>query len=66
MFEISSAAIRSLMIERQMTLNDFAKTASINPGTAAKVMRGDARINARTTGKIASALGVTADKILKE
>lgn len=64
MFKLNGAAIRSLMIERQMTLSDFAKNAGINPGTAAKVMRGDAKANARTTGRIATALGVSADEIL--
>ena len=66
MFELDSAAIRSLLVEKQMTLRDFAKTAGITETTAQKVARGNAKTNARTTGKISSALGVVADKILKK
>ena len=66
MFELDSAAIRSLLVEKQMTLRDFAKTAGITETTAQKVARGNAKTNARTTGKISAALGVVADKILKK
>lgn len=66
MFELDSAAIRSLLLEKQMTLRDFAKTAGITETTAQKVSRANAKANARTTGKIATALGVVANKILKK
>ena len=65
MFELDGVAVRSLLVERQMTLRDFAKNAGITETTAAKVSRG-AKTNARTAGKVANALGVTADKILKK
>lgn len=66
MFELDGSAIRSLLIERQMTLRDFAKTAGITETTAQKVARGNAKTNARTTGKISAALGVDAQQILKK
>lgn len=66
MFELDGAAIRSLLVAQQMTLRDLSKAAGINPTTARKVMRGDVRTNAKTAGKIAQALGVSADRILKE
>ena len=66
MFELDGKAIRSLLIERQMTIRELAQRADVTETTAQKVTRGNAKTNARTTGKVANALGVTADKILKK
>ena len=66
MFELNTRAIRSLMIERQLTVRDVAKAANITETTAARLSRDGARANARTTGKLAHALGVDAKLIVKE
>lgn len=66
MFELDSKTIRSLMLEKQMTLRDLARAATITETTAARLSRDGARANARTTGKLANALGVNAKLIVKE
>ena len=66
MFELDGSAIRSLLIERQMTIRELAQRADVTETTAQKVARGDAKVNARTTGKISVALGVDAQQILKK
>lgn len=66
MFELDSKTIRSLMLEKQMTLRDLARAATITETTAARLSRDGARANARTTGKLANALGVDAKLIIKE
>ena len=66
MFEFDGKAIRSLMLERQMTIRDVAKSAGVTETTAAKIIHGKAHsANGRTLSKIAAAFGVTADKILR-
>lgn len=66
MFELDGKAIRSLLIERQMTIRELAQRAEVTETTAQKVTRGNAKTNARTTGKISAALGVDAQQILKK
>lgn len=66
MFELDSKKIRSLMLEKQMTLRDLAQKAAITETTAARLSRNGARANARTTSKLANALGVDASTIVKE
>lgn len=65
MFELDSKAIRLLMLEKKMTFRALAKAACITETTAQKIVRG-ARVNAKTAGKIADALGVDAKSIIKD
>lgn len=65
MFELDSKAIRSFMLEKQMTLRDMAKAANITETTAARLSRNGARANARTTGKLAKALNCAPEQLLK-
>ena len=65
MFELNDKAIRSFMLERQMTLRDVAKAANITETTAARLSRDGARANARTTGKLAKAFDCEPEQILK-
>lgn len=65
MFELDSKTIRSLMLEKQMTLRDLARAATITETTAARLSRDGARANARTTGKLAKALDCEPEQILK-
>lgn len=65
MFEFDSKVIRSLMLERQMTIRDVAKSAGVTETTAAKIIHGKTNsANGRTLSRIANAFGVSADKIL--
>lgn len=66
MFELDGKAIRGLLLERKMTLRAMARTAGVSETTAQKIARGGAKTNAKTAGKVADALGVVADKILKK
>lgn len=65
MFELDGKAIRGLLLEKQMTLRDLARAATITETTAARLSRDGARANARTAGKLAVAFGVNAEQILK-
>lgn len=65
MFEIDSGVVRGLMLERQKTIKQLASDAKITPVTAARLIRGG-RANARTTGKLAAALGVNGERIIKK
>lgn len=65
MFELNSTKIRSLLLEKQMTIRAFAKAAGFTEATAQKVVRTNPRVNARTAGRVASAFAVEPQKILR-
>lgn len=66
MFELDGKTIRGLLLEKQMTIRALAQKAAITEVTAARLSRDGARANARTTSKLAFALGVDPKLILKE
>lgn len=65
MLEVNSARIRSLLLERSMSIRDLAKAAKLTEVTTAKALRG-AKANIKTVGKLATALGVRGEEILME
>ena len=53
------------MIAQQMTIRGLARKAQISEVTAAKVIK-DGKATGEVTGKIAGALGLSPEEILKE
>lgn len=64
MFELDSSAIRSLLIERRMTIRELAQRADITETTAARLTREGSKSNAKTLGKVATALGVGGNELI--
>lgn len=66
MFELNYKAIRRIMVEKGLTISDLSLSAPLTQTTVARLMRDGARANARTTGKLAAALGVDPKEIILE
>lgn len=65
MFEIDTQKIASLMFDKQLTVREVSAQARLTPTTTSKLIRGKARPNAKTVGKLAMALGVNGAEIIK-
>lgn len=67
MFELDTGKIASLMFDKQLTVREVSEQARLTPTTTSRLIRGKAKPNAKTVGKLAQALGVNgADIIVKE
>ena len=65
MFELNKRLVKVTMIAQQMTIRGLARKAQISEVTAAKVIK-DGKATGEVTGKIAGALGLSPEEILKE
>ena len=65
MFEIDSARVRKMLLVRKLTITEFARRADVTTVTARKFFHTDARATAPTVAKIADALEVEPQFILK-
>lgn len=50
--------IKDELLQRHMTINDFARAAEISQKTARFVVKGGRATQLRTIGKVATALGI--------
>lgn len=64
MFNVNPAEVRRLMIEHGLTIRELSRAAQVTETTAAKFLRG-AQCNARTLSKLARALGVSGEQLLR-
>ena len=64
MFELNKRLVKVTMIAQQMTIRGLARKAQISEVTAAKVIK-DGKATSKVTGKIAGALGLSPEQILK-
>ena len=65
MFEIDSGRLRALVIERALTVRDFARAARLNGKTAAKLLHDGATANLKTVGALSKFFGVDANALIK-
>ena len=65
MFELDADKIRAIMLDKALTIREAAISAPITETTLSKILRGGAKVNTRTAGRLAAALGVEAREILK-
>ena len=67
MFVVDSAKVQEMLFKHELPTKTFARRAQINAGTALKMIRGGARVNGKTLGKVANFFGVKgSDLLLKE
>lgn len=64
MFKINSPLVRRMMIERGLSLREFAAKAKINGLTASRVIRDGATVTAKVLAKLANFFGVNADSLI--
>lgn len=65
MFEMNTRKIACLMFDKQLNIRELAAQARLTPTTTSKLIRGKARPTAKTVGKLAQALGVNGEDIIK-
>ncbi|MBQ3444335.1 MAG: helix-turn-helix transcriptional regulator [Selenomonadaceae bacterium] len=66
MYELDTRKIASLMFDRQLTVRSVSTIARLTPTTTSKIIRGKVTPNAKTIGKLAQALGVKGEELLKK
>ncbi len=64
MFKLDERKIRNLMFTLQLSGRALAKKAGLTPKTLGNLIRGKAKANARSVGKLAQALGVNGEEII--
>ena len=65
MLIIDSQKIQSIMFERHLGVNELAKAAKLNSTTISHVSRFDKKVTIKTVGKIATALKIEPETIIK-
>ena len=65
MFELDTDKIRAIMLKKALTIREAANLAPITATTLGKILRGGAKVNGKTAGRLAAALGVDPKEILK-
>lgn len=65
MFDVDGEKVRAAMVERRLNVAALARAADVNQATAARLIREGAKTTAPTLAKIADALGVSWQQLLK-
>lgn len=66
MFELDADKIRAIMLKKALTIREAANLAPITATTLHKILHGGVKVNARTAGRLAAALGVDPKEIILE
>ena len=64
MFKVNAECVRGLVVERGLSLRDFARQAGLNEITARRALTDDTKLSLAVFGALAKFFGVGADELI--